>query len=149
MKTYVLAIAFGKQAPEVLVIEKQKPDWQKGMFNGIVAEATGNPPGPTQVSNIAFQQVGIMIPEKEWNYFATYHAPLFHLHCFSCQTNKIYSALKSGIIEQDANPIKIYSYMALLRHPKLVPSLKTLLPLAIQSITKKDWSFSSITEVND
>lgn len=35
MKKYVLGFAFSKDKKEVILIEKQKPDWQKGKLNGV------------------------------------------------------------------------------------------------------------------
>ena len=35
MKQYVLAFAFTEDKSEIILIEKQKPDWQKGKLNGV------------------------------------------------------------------------------------------------------------------
>lgn len=35
MKEYVLGFSFSKDKKEIILIEKQKPDWQKGKLNGI------------------------------------------------------------------------------------------------------------------
>lgn len=34
-KNYVLGFAFDKSRKEIILIEKQKPDWQKGKLNGV------------------------------------------------------------------------------------------------------------------
>lgn len=35
MKHYVLGFAFSADKKEIILIEKQKPDWQKGKLNGV------------------------------------------------------------------------------------------------------------------
>lgn len=42
MKEYVLGFAFDEKAQNVVLIEKLRPEWQKGLYNGIGGKVERN-----------------------------------------------------------------------------------------------------------
>jgi 8-oxo-dGTP diphosphatase len=81
MKHYVLGFAFSKDRKEIILIEKQKPDWQKGKLNGVGGKVekkdfawNTNGEVTPYVATIAMQrefkeETGVETQSWQWNYF--------------------------------------------------------------------------------
>ena len=74
MTSYVLGFAFDERG-RVALIEKQKPEWQKGRYNGIGGKIEANEkcvPGAS-IGQVAMarefeEETGVLIPPKDWIY---------------------------------------------------------------------------------
>lgn len=69
MKTYVLGFAFSANKKEIVLIEKQKPDWQKGKLNGV-----GGKVEPNEVPYLAMvrefeEETGVKTSISDWDLF--------------------------------------------------------------------------------
>jgi len=69
MKLYVLGFAFSANKKEIVLIEKQKPDWQKGKLNGI-----GGKIEPNEVPYLAMvrefeEETGVKTNIADWDLF--------------------------------------------------------------------------------
>lgn len=73
MTNYVLGFAFTEN-DDVALIEKQKPEWQKGLWNGIGgkreydADTGWLEDSIYAVSREFKEETGVYIPESEWDY---------------------------------------------------------------------------------
>lgn len=70
MKIYVVGFAFRNFHREVLLIKKNKPDWQKGKLNGIGGLLEGNET-PTETMIREFrEETGVLTRGHDWFEFA-------------------------------------------------------------------------------
>ncbi len=70
-KAYVLGFAFSKDKNHVVLIEKQRPDWQKGCFNGVggkIEPEDGNP--FDAMTREFFEETGVATSVVDWSQFA-------------------------------------------------------------------------------
>lgn len=68
---YVAGFAFDEKKERVLLIEKQKPEWQKGFLNGIGGKVeTGESLWEAQMREFK-EETGLLIPEANWNFFCS------------------------------------------------------------------------------
>lgn len=139
MFVYTLAFIFNEDLSKILLIEKNRPEWQKGFLNGIGGKCEPNEP-PLQcinrevfeecgLNNIIFNKIGI-IDGIEYVVYV-YNARISH---------KIFNVAISKTDE------KISSYdIKNLESKNLLPSVKYLIPIAMQSyIDPKFISFNTV-----
>lgn len=77
-KNYVLGFAFSRDGEEVVLIIKQKPDWQKGKLNGIGGKIEPEDESPLHAMIREFkEETGVDTTERigdalhGWNHFGT------------------------------------------------------------------------------
>ncbi len=71
MKEYVLGFAFNKDKTQVVLILKNRPDWQKGKFNGIGGKIE---PSDENIHRAMvrefYEETGVVTETQDWNAFA-------------------------------------------------------------------------------
>lgn len=70
MKQHTLAFIFTPTFDKVLLIEKQKPDWQKGKLNGIGGKHDADESSEECVSRETQEETGLDIREDAWKQFS-------------------------------------------------------------------------------
>jgi 8-oxo-dGTP diphosphatase len=74
MKNYVLGFGLSKDKSKIVLIKKERPDWQKGKYNGIG--------GKVELTDISiydsmyrefFEETDVLIDKDDWMYFAKIH----------------------------------------------------------------------------
>ena len=72
MKKYVLGFAFDHKKQIVVLIEKQKPDWQKGRYNGVGGKVEPYDDSPLDAMVREFEEeTGLKTIAPMWKQFAT------------------------------------------------------------------------------
>jgi len=66
MKRYVVGFAFDSQGWFAL-IEKNRPDWQKGLWNGIGGKIEGDESPADAMSREFHEEAGQLIPKEQWS----------------------------------------------------------------------------------
>lgn len=67
MKTYVLGFAFSSDLNSLVLIHKNKPDWQKGKLNGIGGSVEAHEPAKAAMQREFAEEAGVMMPV--WDHF--------------------------------------------------------------------------------
>lgn len=70
MKQHTLAFIFTPNFDKVLLIEKQKPDWQKGKLNGIGGKHDAHESSEQCISRETLEETGLDIPDTSWLQYA-------------------------------------------------------------------------------
>lgn len=63
---YVLGFIFDSSCKKVLLIAKNRPEWQKGKINGIGGKIERNETVKSAMSREALEETGLVIQKKEW-----------------------------------------------------------------------------------
>jgi 8-oxo-dGTP diphosphatase len=93
-KTYVLGFAINIDRTTVLLIEKSKPDWQKGKLNGIGGKIEPRETPLAAMVREYEEETGITTTETDWSEFCIMHGPGWRCHCFKAFTDEIFWAQK-------------------------------------------------------
>lgn len=64
--TYVLGFLFDPGERNVVLIEKQKPEWQKGRFNGVGGKVEDGETFNGAMSREFHEETGVLLPPHEW-----------------------------------------------------------------------------------
>jgi 8-oxo-dGTP diphosphatase len=131
---YVVGLYFDNDW--VLLIRKERPAWQKGMYNGVGGHIE---PGekPVEAMRREFrEEAGIDIGEERWQNFSIYRGKDWKIHFYCADRN----------IEQDVDCKTMTDeevrYFNIARLPTVIPNLHWLIPLAhIDHRQPQDWPF--------
>lgn len=80
---YVLGFAFNANRTKVLLIQKKRPQWQAGLFNGIGGKIESFDISPSHALVREFkEESGVDTNIKQWKQYATVENEVFHVTCF-------------------------------------------------------------------
>lgn len=85
MKHYVLGFAFNPQRTHVLLIRKDRPEWQAGRFNGVGGKVNSDYMEDFEAAMIREfkEETGIDTRFGDWSHFADMCADNWTVHCFA------------------------------------------------------------------
>ena len=109
MIKYVVGFAFSRNKTEVVLILKQKPDWQAGKLNGIGGKIEELDQSPHHAMSREFaEETGVKIPMILWHRFAVLKGIDYkaELHCFRLFTNRIY--LCKSMEQEEIHPGRLF-----------------------------------------
>lgn len=125
MLNYVAGFLFSQDLTHVVLLEKQSPAWQKGLFNGVGGKIEeGESPVQAMVRECE-EETGVSISENNWTCYAHLTKPnYFELDVFFAISDLTFSAKTTEkehvhILKLDDIPNNI------------IPNLKWLIPMAL------------------
>ena len=68
---YVVGYCFQRDLGAVTLIEKIKPTWQRGKYNGVGGKIEPGETAPEAMSREFFEEAGVLIPATEWLHIRT------------------------------------------------------------------------------
>lgn len=71
---YVLGFLFSSDLRNVSLIQKQKPEWQKGRFNGIGGKIEEGEQPPDAMAREFNEETGVWVHPDQWREFAMLHS---------------------------------------------------------------------------
>ena len=81
MIDYVLGFLFSPDLNDVLLIEKQRPTWQKGLLNGIGGKVEKGEPFEIAMKREFLEESGLWV--GTWHEFCTLVGAKYKIKCFS------------------------------------------------------------------
>lgn len=140
-KLYVVGFAFNKKADHVVLVHKNRPEWQKGFINGVggKVELDIDPTYADAMAREFREETGLYTVGPEWDHFATMHFGADKLggeamvFCFRLFTDSIFECKT-----QETEKIEVFELpgcdtfkgFKTLAGLKLIPHVSTLLPMA-------------------
>lgn len=129
---YVLGFAFSRNKDDIMLIKKQKPEWQSGLYNAIGGKINDNET-PVQAMKREFkEETGVFINEKSadatfngWQQFATIYVNEHTIYCFRAFTNLIYQCTTNEVEEVSVHKVKMSVH-----YNTMIQNLKVLIPMA-------------------
>lgn len=133
MKNYSIGFIFTQDIKHVLLIQKKRPEWQKGKFNGIGGRIEeGENPLDCIVREV-FEETTLKIPHDSWLHFgAITNVDKTQLSLFCCIYQGVPDDAKTNTDEQ------IAWVDALALPEKMMSNLRWLIPLAIDVLQNKE-----------
>lgn len=125
---YVLGFAFNLQKDQVLLIRKNRPDWQAGLINGIGGKVESGETEEQALIREFNEETGLDTSKLKWHRFCNLFGTEYKVTCFYTFTDLIYDA--------NSKTDEIVSVYALSLLPQnLLPSAKWLIPLVFDNST--------------
>ena len=136
IKLYTLGFAFTEDKKWVLLIRKDKDDWQKGLLNGL-----GGKLHKGETVNIGMQrefkeESGVLIPADEWGYFGKMENDEWCVYMFRIFTNAINRFIPDKIthecvgVQHKEGNIQAHK-VSRIKYEKPISNLNWIIPLAL------------------
>ena len=126
-KHYVLGLVFNYQEDKVLLIEKKRPDWMKGRWNGIGGKIEKNETSNDAMKRECLEEIGYARCDFEHKIIFTCPGGTVYVFAAICTANKIpYKQIEDERLEVwdvDELPYKI------------MENLKWIIPLCLADLT--------------
>lgn len=139
MKEYVLGFAFSRNKEKVVLINKLRPDWQKGSLNGVGGKVEPEDLGIHFAMVREFkEETGVATEEDMWNHFATMTfendvmGGVAKVYCF-----RMFSNIINQVKTVEEEEVEIISLVNL-QGRKVIKNLDILIPAALD----EDFLFS-------
>lgn len=127
MTKYVLGFLFDNERQLVALIEKQKPEWQKGYLNGIGGKVESFDIDSTDAMVREFrEEAGVETFANGWRMFATMKGKDWIVDCFV----QFSSAAMSKVISATEERIHII-HVSAIEHHKTLSNVPWLVPMAL------------------
>lgn len=129
MQRYVAGFMFDEAGEEALLVRKNKPEWQRGLYNGVGGKIeAGELPIQAMIREFE-EEACIKTDKREWKRFCTITGGFGSVYFYYCFSNKMFDA-KPG----EEELVKIWSVERVTKG--LVPVISNLLwliPLALDT----------------
>lgn len=118
---------FTPERNQVLLIQKDRPDWQVGKYNGIGGKIElGELPLHAMLREFE-EEVGICTLTSHWEHFATTEGENCRVHCFRAFSDKVHD------YQQMESEVPQLLYVPLLNEYPTVPNVQWLVPMALST----------------
>lgn len=129
---YTLGFIFNQNKDSIILIEKQKPAWQAGYYNGIGGKYSPDDIAPINTMiREAKEEIGVITLPEDWTQFAELSGTDFLIYCYYLINDDIFSNAESKESEK-ISKIQISNLI----YYKRIPNLSWLIPLALDSSVK-------------
>ena len=136
MDRFVVGFAFSNcDDPEnrkVLLVKKQRPQWQKGRLNGIGGKIEGNETPWAAMDRESLEEAGICL---DWQYRGILKGTNFDGHPFECHLFYAYSSSVEEFRQREDESLGLYDPGALSGY-RIVDSLDFLIPFGLSGDQK-------------
>lgn len=138
-KEYCLGFAFSsgfRETPRVLLIKKNKPDFQKGKLNGLGGKLEFGEDYRQAMTREFAEECGVYVLKDSWIHFATMEFSDCSVACFSIQLSDEAWGSVETITDEEIGRFPL-DEMFSNYNPKM-PNLCWLVPMALSSLTNKE-----------
>lgn len=124
---YVCGFLFDLEASQVALIQKSKPEWQAGKWNGIGGKLEAHGETWNQAMTREFcEETGVYIDPLEWVHTVTLYNDEFECRFFRAFSDEVFE-VKTIELE----PVSIWDLERLIDCP-VIDNLKWLIPLQLE-----------------
>jgi len=126
MVSYTAGFLFDEKTKRIVLIKKNKPIWQKGLYNGVGGKIEKNESPEDCIIREFEEETGVFI--EDWEEFAyLYRENDFELHFFRAFDNNLWrcrSITDEKLVILDVKHLHFFYH-------RMIPNLEWLIPLAL------------------
>lgn len=148
MKKYVVGFLFDKSMSLVVLIVKNRPEWQKGKLNGIGGMIDKLETPSKAMEREFLEETGLSIPEKQWEHFHSLQDELvkvYFYYAISENVENINSMSDEKVGLYNINYLNNFHDVKFPRN-ETIPNLRWLIPMCLDKQHIFSESKSNITK---
>jgi 8-oxo-dGTP diphosphatase len=119
MNRYVVGFLFNNRS-EVCLIEKKRPEWQRGRLNGVGGHIEKDESPEEAIIREFYEETGAHV--QKWRRFCFIHGSEYELYCFTSKKDNVHT--------QTTTDEEVCWYPADALPPNALPNLLWLIPMA-------------------
>lgn len=126
-KNYVVGFLFSTDRTQLALVQKEKPDWQKGRWNGIGGKIEEGE-NPIDCMTREFEEeTGVRIPPESWEEVVVLHNDWFECHFFRAFSDNVHF-----VETREAETISLWDVTRVLSgYCNVINNLRWLVPLML------------------
>ena len=124
MDKMVVGFAFNKKASSILLVRKDRPEWQKGCLNGIGGKMEKSESAITAINRECKEETGLVL---QWTVGGIMKGRGENGHPFECWIFYAYSDDVYGFKQMESEPLGMYN-ASLIHYEKRITNLDYLIP---------------------
>lgn len=130
MNKYTLGFIFDTRLERVLLIHKTRPEWQKGLINGIGGKVEEGERDVACIVRETKEECGLDTSENEWKHFATLHGNDWEIEAYCLKYD---SSIEDATTAEDQK-IEWFDSDSLPKN--VISNLRWLIPAAKEQLMK-------------
>jgi 8-oxo-dGTP diphosphatase len=130
-KEYVVGLVFTTDLKQVVLIKKNRPDWQKGKLNGIGGKLEKDETALTAMIREFEEETGVLTEANWWKYFLTLYFESVVVHFFTMSNDDVWSNARTTTDELVGH----FAVYDVINSDCIITNIKHLIPLAIQRLS--------------
>lgn len=134
-KEYVAGFYFFLGKGNVLLIRKNRPEWQRGLLNAIGGKVEPNETYHEAMIREFKEETGWTTSIKSWHNFADLKFTNALVHFYACQSDRPSPDLITSPTDEE---LVVFPVVELQHRNDIIPNLRSLIPLAIERLGVKD-----------
>lgn len=99
-KKYVLGFLFDEPKSSVVLIRKNKPEWQRGLLNGVGGKVEGDEPNWYAMYREFKEETGVDDVKLQWEEFANLSGDDWAVVCFKAFNSNVFTNVKTNTDEE-------------------------------------------------
>ena len=137
MKTYTVGFVFDTTLEQVLLVHKQKPEFQAGFLNGMGGKIEDGETAVQCMTRECTEETALVIPESDWMQFATIKDtngmnPKAEIYVYAA----IYQGAMADAHKNDYEEIEWFPHQPL--PDNALPNVRFLVPMAREKLRGHD-----------
>jgi 8-oxo-dGTP diphosphatase len=132
-----LGFIFDSSLENVLLITKNRPDWQNGKINGIGGKNECDEEAATCITREVREETSLQIPPKNWIFVGTLNSSPENVSLFTA----VYSGKEDNMVSMTDEQVRWYPVNDLPKN--VIPNLRWLIPLCLDKLQNN--KFKQIT----
>lgn len=138
MKQYTLGFVFDEKLERVLLMHKNRPDWQVGKINGLGGKIESGESSKECIAREVEEESGLKIAKEDWIYLGRLNARDWYVDVFTYIWTGSLSEAKTITDEQ----IEWFEVNNLPQN--IIPNLGWIIPLVVDRIMHNDFNLISV-----
>lgn len=135
MKYYVLGFAFSEELHRVVLIKKNRPEWQAGLFNGVGGKVEPDEAFSNAMSREFEKEAGLKVEPINWIEFGYMEGEDFHIRAFCTVLSDLEIAQVKTCTDELISVLSVTEVMEISFH--VISNLRTIfIPHAKRHILK-------------
>lgn len=145
MKTYVLGFLFSPDLESVLLMQKNRPAWQAGHFNGIGGKIESGETPLDAMARECHEETGVLI--APWREFCVMGNDQWRVHCFYVQWLDPWNNGKPCPATTKTDEPVLWVKCSEIPNMLVIPNLTWLVPMALDAI--QSFGLRATVQVDD
>jgi 8-oxo-dGTP diphosphatase len=128
---YVLGFQFDNRGESVVLIVKSKPDWQRGLLNGVGGKIEAGESPAEAMAREFREETGVHSTPEHWGHFCTMSGEFFEVLCFKSFADNRYNDAKT--IEGEIIEKKFIRNLEASAPHRMISNLPWLISMALDN----------------